>query len=83
LNGDRFLFFLRGDVFYFSKGGTISFLSEAAKTAFILCKDEVLKLLNERTKQANIDSCGDLETWIKAKIESEVREQKVFGNILT
>ncbi|MDO4342933.1 MAG: hypothetical protein Q4C27_04840 [Eubacteriales bacterium] len=42
-----------------------------------------MKLLNERTKQAIIDSCGDLETWIKAKIESEVREQKVFGNILT
>ena len=59
------------------------FDAEAAKTAFILCKDEVLKILNERTKQAIIDSCGDLETWIKAKIESEVREQKAFGNILT
>lgn len=77
-------FFSKGGTFsIFLKGGTISFLSEAAKTAFILCKDEVLKLLNERTKQAIIDSCGDLETWIKAKIESEVREQKVFGNILT
>jgi len=42
-----------------------------------------LKILNERTKQAIIDSCGALETWIKAKIEGEVREQKVFGNALT
>lgn len=42
-----------------------------------------MKLLNERTKQAIIDSCSDLETWIKAKIESEVREQKVFSNVLT
>lgn len=83
MNGDRFLFSKGGTFSIFLKGGTISFLSEAAKTAFILCKDEVLKLLNERTKRAIIDSCGDLETWIKAKIESEVREQKVFGNILT
>lgn len=60
------------------------FDAEAAKTAFILCKDEVLKILNERTKQAIIDSCGDLETWINAKIESTVlKQKKAPGNVLT
>jgi len=48
------------------------FDKEAQERAFLECKEYVLKLLSDASKDAIIKSCGDLETWIQVHIESMV-----------
>lgn len=52
------------------------FDAEAQKVAFQMTMDAVLKLLNEETKQAIMDTYGDLNAWLKTAIESAVFEAK-------
>lgn len=56
------------------KAGT--FDSAAQKVAFQMTMDSVLTLLNEETKQAIIDTYGDLNKWLTTEIESAVFEAK-------
>lgn len=52
------------------------FDAEAQKTAFNMTMSAVLELLNAETKQAIIDTYGDLEKWLTTEIESAVFESK-------
>lgn len=52
------------------------FDTAAQKVAFQMTMDSVLTLLNEETKQAIIDTYGDLNEWLTTEIESAVFEAK-------
>ena len=52
------------------------FDAEAQKTAFQMTMNAVLELLNTETKQAIIDTYGDLNAWLSTEIESAVFEAK-------
>ena len=52
------------------------FDAEAQKIAFKMTMDEVLELLNAETKQAIIDTYGDLEKWLTTEIEAAVFANK-------
>ena len=52
------------------------FDAEAQKTAFNMTMTAVLELLNAETKQAIIDTYGDLEKWLTTEIEAAVFESK-------
>lgn len=52
------------------------FDAEAQKTAFQMTMTAVLELLNTETKQAIIETYGDLNTWLSTEIESAVFEAK-------
>lgn len=52
------------------------FDTEAQKTAFQMTMNAVLELLNAETKQAIIETYGDLNTWLTTEIESAVFEAK-------
>lgn len=56
------------------KAGT--FDEEAQKTAFNMTMTSVLTLLNDETKQAIIDTYGDLEKWLTTEIEAAVFTSK-------
>ena len=56
------------------KAGT--FDVEAQKTAFNMTMTSVLTLLNDETKQAIIDTYGDLEKWLTTEIEAAVFANK-------
>lgn len=49
------------------------FDKNAQETAFYNCKERVMYLLNENTKQAIIEVFGDLEFWADSMIETAVR----------
>ena len=53
-----------------------SFDDEAQKTAFNMTMSAVLELLNTETKQAIIDTYGDLEKWLTTEIEAAVFANK-------
>jgi len=52
------------------------FDAEAQKTAFNMTMTSVLTLLNDETKQAIIDTYGDLEKWLTTEIEAAVFASK-------
>jgi len=52
------------------------FDKEAQAAAFKMTMDAVMKLLNEETKQAIIETYGDLNEWLTTAIESAVFEAK-------
>ena len=52
------------------------FDAEAQKTAFNMTMTSVLELLNAETKQAIVDTYGDLEKWLSNEIENAVFESK-------
>lgn len=52
------------------------FDAEAQKTAFNMTMTSVLELLNAETKQAIIDTYGDLEKWLTTEIEAAVFTSK-------
>lgn len=56
------------------KAGT--FDAEAQKTAFNTAKEMAVKLLSQKTKELLESLYGDLDTWLTAKIEQAVKEQK-------
>ena len=53
-----------------------SFTSEAQKIAFNLAKNLVLKQLSEDTKNYISKNYGDLEEWIRNKIEASIYKLK-------
>lgn len=53
------------------------FDKECQKAAFNMCKNNVLSLLNEEAKNAIIDTCGNLDSWLKTYIEATVRDHAV------
>ena len=53
-----------------------TFDAEAQKTAFNMTMSAVLELLNAETKQAIIDTYGDLEKWLTTEIEAAVFANK-------
>ena len=53
-----------------------AFDAAAQKTAFNMTMSAVLELLNAETKQAIIDTYGDLEKWLTTEIEAAVFANK-------
>jgi hypothetical protein len=49
---------------------------KTAAEAFENCKTQILILLSDEMKSLVVTLYGDLETWLKAKIEAEVRNNK-------
>lgn len=52
------------------------FDAEAQKVAFKMAADAWLAMMNEEMKKVVLAEVGDLETYIKTKIEAEVNIQK-------
>lgn len=52
------------------------FDAEAQKAAFKMAADAWLAMMNEEMKKVVLAEVGDLETYIKTKIEAEVNVQK-------
>lgn len=51
----------------------------AAKEAYEICKNDVLLLLSKNAKEAITGSFGDIEAWLKVKIEATVRDWKIYA----
>ena len=52
------------------------FTEEAAKEAFDMCKDMVLKMLSEDAKKIIIQVYGDIDIYLNTLIESTVKQSK-------
>ena len=52
------------------------FTAEAKVRAYEMCKNQILAMLNEKTKEAIMLAYGDLEMYIKTAIESSVVSTK-------
>lgn len=53
------------------------FNEDAAKTAFVMCKDMAIKMLSEDAKKIITNIYGDVDTYLDTLIESTVKQVKV------
>lgn len=57
------------------------FDSDSQKEAFKMCKDMILSMLNDATKEAIIALHTDLDTWIDSQIENSVKVLKSVSSV--